>query len=407
MTRQVRGRALFAGWMVGALAVTSAAVTAAPSGAASKPVNVKIVLLAETQGESTAAVPYYANGASLAAKELGSKVTYSRIPAPLSPAAAQTALLQALDQKPDAIIGLPAASQVIPLSQTISQSGIPFFALTSADQILKGGPNGAPNLYSIRPLANDAAVAVANYVTKTLKAKKIGLVCVQNAFGTDSCNAVRKPITAAGASIVAERTNSTTATDLTDVAVAMKDADAVIDFNFPNPLGVLANQLVENGVDKPHLATASAGVEASAKAVTGKALSNLRGVDECAPQTDKAPAAKKFLAAYRSAYGADPIYSAAEAYDMVHLVAAAAQKAGSTDPAKLRAAVNGLTYKGVCGTYHPDAGNVLLHSAALMRWDANGVEHVVQPFTFPPSGATAATTTTVVPTTVPTSAPAG
>ena len=247
---------------------------------------------------------------------------------------------------------------------------------------------------------------MANYVTKTLKAKKIGLVCVQNAFGTDSCNAVRKPITAAGASIVAERTNSTTATDLTDVAVAMKDADAVIDFNFPNPLGVLANQLVENGVDKPHLATASAGVEASAKAVTGKALSNLRGVDECAPQTDKAPAAKKFLAAYRSAYGADPIYSAAEAYDMVHLVAAAAQKAGSTDPAKLREAVNGLTYKGVCGTYHPDAGNVLLHSAALMRWDANGVEHVVQPFTFPPSGATAATTTTVVPTTVPSSAPA-
>jgi hypothetical protein len=57
MTRPVRGRALFAGWMVGALAVASAAVTAAPSGAASKPVNVKIVLLAETQGESTAAVP--------------------------------------------------------------------------------------------------------------------------------------------------------------------------------------------------------------------------------------------------------------------------------------------------------------------------------------------------------------
>ena len=230
-------------------------------------------------------------------------------------------------------------------------------------------------------------------MTKTLKAKKIGLVCVQNAFGTDSCNAVRKPISDAGARIVAERTNSTTATDMTDVAVAMKDADAVLDFNFPNPLGVLANQLVENGVNAPHLATASAGVEANAKVVKGDALANLRGVDECAPQTDKSPQAKKFLAAYRAANSADPIYSAAETYDMVHLIVAAAEKAGSTEPAKLLKAVDGLTYKGVCGTYHPDAGNVLLHTAGLMKWDANAVEHVVRAFNFPPVGAPGSTAT--------------
>jgi len=384
---------------LGAAALATAGGSAA---AARKPVKIKLLWLVETKGESVNAVPYYDDGAKLAAQQLGpNKVAYSRIPAPLVPAQAQTALLQAIDQHPDAIVGLPAASQVIPLSPTIAQSGIPFFALTSATQILKNGEAGAPNLYSVRPLANDTAIAVANYVTKTLKAKRIGMLCVQNALGTDSCNAVRKPIADAGASIVAERTNSTTATDLTDAVLAMKQAnvDVVLDFNFPNPLGVFANQLIQNGVDVPHIATSSAGVEANAKVVTGQALANLRGVDECAPESDPSPAAKKFVKDYMTAYGYAPLYSSVESYDMVKFLYAAAQKAGSTDPAKLLKAVNSMSYKGICATYHPDAGNLLVHTAGLMKWDASGLEKVAVKLTFPPVGSVAsgaATTTTGV-----------
>jgi branched-chain amino acid transport system substrate-binding protein len=275
---------------------------------------------------------------------------------------------------------------VIALSSTIKQSNVPFFALTSSKDIIKSGTNGSPNLFSVRPLADDTAIAVANYVTKDLGKKQIGLVCVQNAVGTDSCNDVRTPIQNNGAKIVAERTNSTTATDLTDVAVAMKDADAVLDFNFPNPLGVLANQLVQNGVNVPHVATISAGVEATAGVVKGDALKNLRGVDECAPQTDKSAGAKKFLKAYRAAYNADPIYSAVEVSDVMHMIVAAADKAGSTSPAKLLKTIDSMTYKGVCATYKADAGNVLVHTAGLMRWDDNAVEHQVKALSFPPIG---------------------
>jgi branched-chain amino acid transport system substrate-binding protein len=312
----------------------------------------------------------------------------------LTPAQAQTALLQALDQHPDVIIGLPAASQVIALSPTIAQSGIPFFAMTSGSQILRGGPNGAPNLFSIRPLATDTAVAVANYIIKSLKAKKVGLVCVQNALGTDSCAAVRPVFKAAGVQIAADVSNSTTATDMTDVAIAMKGTDAVLDFNFPNPLGVLANQLVANGIDVPHIATSGAGVEANGGVVQGQALANLRGVDECTPQSDPSPAAKKFLKAYKAAYNETPIYSAAEIYDMVHFVYQAAQNAGSTDKTKLLKAANALTYKGVCATYHPDQGGVLVHAAAFAKWNPSGLELTDRVLTFPPVGAAGSTATT-------------
>src|SRR4029078_12535511 len=95
------------------------------------------------------------------------------------------------------------------------------------------GTNGSPNLFSVRPLADDTAIAVANYVTKDLGKKQIGLVCVQNAVGNERCNDVRTPIQNNGAKIVAERTNSTTATDLTDVAVATQDTHAVLGINAP------------------------------------------------------------------------------------------------------------------------------------------------------------------------------
>jgi branched-chain amino acid transport system substrate-binding protein len=381
--------------LVTTVATTAGLAATAGTASAAKNVKIKVLLLAETKGESVNAVQYYDNGAKLAAQELGSsKVEYTRIPAPLTPAQAQTALLQAIDQKPDVIIGLPASSQVIPLSPTIGQSGIPFFALSTAIQTIKGGPNGQPNLFLIRPLSTDVAVAEANYTTKDLKAKKVGLVCVQNAFGTDSCNAARPVITKNGATIAVERTNSITATDLTDVAVAMKDVDAVLDFNFPNPLGVLANQLVQNGVNVPHVDGASAGIEVNAKVVQGDALKHFSGVDDCVPVADKSSAAKKFNKAYQAAYNEPPIYSAAEAYDMVKYAYAVAQKAGSTDAAKLEATIPKLSYTGACGQYKLDSGNILLHTSYITKWKPDGTPQATKKLTFPPTGASGSTATT-------------
>jgi branched-chain amino acid transport system substrate-binding protein len=391
----VRRRRLVLALLVTTLVTGGGLFATAGTSAAAKNVKLKVLLLAETKGESINAVQYYDNGAKLAADELGAgKVEYTRIPAPLTPAQAQTALLQAIDQKPDVIIGLPASSQVIPLSPTIGQSNIPFFALSTAIQTIKTGPNGQPNLYLIRPLANDVAVAEANYVTKDLKAKKVGLVCVQNAFGTDSCNAARPVIASNGANITVERTNSISATDLTDVAVAMKDVDAVLDFNFPNPLGVLANQLVQNGVTVPHVDGASAGIEVNAKVVQGEALKHFSGVDDCVPVDDKSTAAKNFNKAYHKAYNEDPIYSAAEAYDMVKFAYAAAQKAGSTDAAKLEAAIPKTTYTGACGKYKLDSGNILLHTSYITKWNTAGAAKAVKKLTFPLTGASGSAATT-------------
>lgn len=375
--------------------VALAVLGPASAAARDKSAALRIVLLADTKGEASQALPYSDDGAKLAARQLGvDNVEYIRISTAQPPASADSALRQALARHPDAIIGLTAASQVLPLTATIERAGVPFFALTSDDALLLGGRAGARNLYSVRPLGRDTAAALADYVTKTLKARRIGLVCVGDTNGSSSCDEVRGPLAEAGATVVALPTSSASATDLADVAVAMKDVDAVLDFDAAASVGELANVLAANGVSAPHIATDGAGTAADSKEVTGAALANLRGVEDCAPRVDKASQAKSFAKAYQTAYGYPPQYAAAETYDLVRMLYEAGQRAGSTDPARLMAAVDQTTYKGACGTYHPDSGNVMLHAATLVRWDANGLEQQVKVFALAPSGPARTTTTT-------------
>jgi branched-chain amino acid transport system substrate-binding protein len=372
--------------------------TTSSAGAGGKTPTVKIVLLAETTGESSAAVPYYDNGAKMAAEELGSKVEYSRIPAPVAPAGAENAFQQARDQNPDAIIGFPASSQGIAVSESIKSAGIPFFSLSSGEQLVKNGPNGAKNLFLIRPVDTLTFTAQAQYAVDTLKKKKIGLVCVDNATGVNGCNAAKKVIQAKkGVQIVAERQNSTTATDLTEQATAMKGSDAILDFNFPNPLGVISNQLVDNDINVPHVDGASAGIIAAGGVVKDKAATNLKGTDDCVPTADKSSKVKKWVSDYQSKYGDPPIYSAAQSYDTVKLIAAAAKKAGSTSPAKLQAAIASISYDGICAKYKADDLNVLQHTANIVKFNSQGKESIAKPLSFAPGslpGVVPETTTT-------------
>ena len=284
----------------------------------------------------------------MAAEELGSKVEYSRIAAPLTPDAAQTALLQAIDQKPNAIVGFPASSQVIALQPTIEKSGIPTFALSSGEQTVATGPSGAPNMFLIRPVDTLIAKAEAEYAIKDLKAKKIGLAVRRERHRRERVQRRRRRSSRQnkGVSVFAERTNSIAATDLTEQARAMNGADAILDYNFPNPLAVMSKQLVDNGVDVPHIDGASAGIIANAGAVTGEAATNLRGVDDCVPAVDKRPKVKKWVADYTSKFGIAPIYSSAQAYDILYFITKVAEEAGSVQPAKLLKAIPKVDLRG-------------------------------------------------------------
>jgi len=369
----------------------AAADTTAVAASLSAPA--KIVLLVEAKGEGPSAVPYFADGAQLAVDEINSaggvgglELEYERISAPTDPAAAKTALQKAYDASPTGIVGFPSSGQAVPLAADVKAGGVPFIYLATSPQLYVGGPESQndENAFVIRPPNSSLATEELQYLVDE-GATKIALLCVDSPFGTGGCDAVEAAAGPLGVEIVAREKNGPTDTDLTAQvqAIASSGADAVIAFDFPNPEGVFATQMVDNGVDIPIMGGASAALAIAAGGVTGPAATNLLGIDDCVPVVDPRPVAVDFAAAFEAEFGYKAGYAAAEAYDAIYLFKAAIEAAGSTEPAAVSAAMKEITYEGVCDPdYKADAGNGLHNRSYIETFAEDGTPTVVKEITF-------------------------
>ncbi|HUP73694.1 MAG TPA: ABC transporter substrate-binding protein [Acidimicrobiales bacterium] len=392
-------------------AETSTTTTAAGGAAATTPGggaattctvdrSMKLVGLAEKPPESANAIPDYANGWELAVTEInaaggacGKPIDFERIPmSPLDVATAKVAYLSALDKKADMTFGMNSSPIVLALAPEVLKAATPNIYLSAASQIFLGAANGVGNEWGfvIRPRNNGSAVIQADFLTKDLNKKKIGLLCAIGAFGDGSCAAAKPAIEAAGATVVSQQSAATDATNLTTQILAFKNAgaEAVLAFEFPNPMVVLFNQAADNALNVPIMGGASAGLAIATKNVKANALANAYGIDDCVPVADTTnKKAIDFTAAYKAKYNLDPGYAAAEAYDTIYLAAEALKIAGKLDKKALADALRTMTYQGVCDNYKADAGQGLHHASYIETFDATGKPKIVKTVAIPaPAG---------------------
>ena len=102
-------------------------------------------------------------------------------------------------------------------------------------------------------------------------------------------------------------------------------------------MGVLVNQLRQNGVTVPVLGGASLNL---AKDAGDPDLTDLVVIDDCVPELDKAKNVEEFVKAYDAGYGYAPNYASAQVYDAFHIAANAVEKAGH-DHAAINKATRG------------------------------------------------------------------
>jgi branched-chain amino acid transport system substrate-binding protein len=278
---------------------------------------------------------------------------------------------------------------VIALANDIKTGATPILFGSASSGIFVGAPNGIGSEWGfiVRPRNTVVAVAQADYLTKDLGKKKIGLICATQAFGVQSCDAVKAPIEAAGATIVAREDTDVSATNLTTQILDLKNkgADAILGFQFPNVVVVMLNQAAENGLSIPILAGSSTGLAIATKNVTAAGLKNAVGFDDCAPASEARAA--DFAAKYRAKFNSEPGYIGAEMYDGIMMIAAAVTKAGKADKKAVADALRQTDYKGACTDYKADAGQGLHHSAVFESFDAAGKPKVEKSIAIPaPAG---------------------
>lgn len=374
---------------------------AAPEAGKNEPV--KVVFLMEVAGESDVAVDDYYNGALMAVEELnaadgidGRKIESTRIPTSvIDPSKANAAYLKALDEKPTAIVGLISPTVLAGAAPQITRGRVPVISPTVGGDNLRFGADGGSEFTWLMDYEGASADAAIGYMADDLKLDKIALMGDNVDYGNDAIAFAKKTMDKRGIKPVTVQQFGPQATDLTTQVLAVKSsgADGVLNVAYPNPLGVQLNQFQQNGLNIPTFSFGSSPFVVNYGMAKGDALKDFYGVEACnfpAAASDKsAEAANAFSTAYQKRFpkAGPPSYFAGYTYDIVHILKAAVEKAGSADPVDVNKALEDIemTDGVVCGVrYQADGSHFLRRDGMIVSYGPTSPPgKIVQTFEIP------------------------
>jgi branched-chain amino acid transport system substrate-binding protein len=227
---------------------------------------------------------------------------------------------------------------------------------------------GNPWLFRYRPNDSYSGRVIADFGVNTLGKKKWAIVHSTDAFGTAGGKALASALEKLGTPAVLDQGYANQSQDFTPVVLAVKQSGADVlgtYFTFENDLGIFARQLKQLGVNIPWVGSPSV-VAVSSTKLAGPALYGTFGVADYAE--DSSEASKAFGKSYRDAYKFAPDNQSAWPYDAITVLSAAINRAGSTDPGKIRDAILGLKkFPGAEGEYNFDQNGDGLHGYNVVK----------------------------------------
>ena len=223
-------------------------------------------------------------------------------------------------------------------------------------------------LFRFRPNDSYSGRVIADYGVNTLGKKKWAVLHSTDAFGTAGGKALSAALEKLGSPAVLDQGYANQSQDFTPVVLAIKQSGADIIgsyFTFENDLGIFARQLRQLGVNIPWVGSPSI-VNITALKLAGPALYGTFGVADYAEESSDA--AKVFGKAYRDIAKVAPDNQSSWPYDAINVLAAAINKAGSTDPAKIREAILATQkFPGAEGEYNFDQNGDGLHGYNIVK----------------------------------------
>ena len=247
-----------------------------------------------------------------------------------------------------AIIGEVASSKTLEAAPIAQAAKIPLIATAATNpKVTQTGD------YVFRVCFTDdfQAVVIARFVLEKLKQKKIAFMTdVKQDYSVGLTNIAKDYLGKNGGNIVKEQSYSSGDKDfraqLTDIKSA--NPDVIIITGYYPEASLIAKQARQFGIKATLVGgdgwDGSSLIPVGGKAIEGAYFSNHFSTE------DKSPLVQDFVKKYKQKYNAVPDAFAALGYDATKLLADAIKRAGSTDPDKIRAAIQDTKdFPGVSG----------------------------------------------------------
>jgi branched-chain amino acid transport system substrate-binding protein len=255
----------------------------------------------------------------------------------------------------DAIIGSPFSNSALATIPLVDREEIPYVSLTPADEQVNPIH---PYVFVVPALSGTYAEAALQY----LQSAKLTRIAV--AYDTKSSYAVagfkgmQAKAAQYGVTLGPIEEFQTTATEFGAIFthVRSSDAQALMLWGTGAPAVAITKGYAASGLTIPLVLTGSQAsklfLDPAGPAADGAIIASSVGVvGEHLPAGELKTAVDELTSAFTTKYGYPPPQFAQDGYSGVKLLAAAIEKAGGTDRAKVRDALEGLTLTTPNGTY--------------------------------------------------------
>ena len=273
------------------------------------------------------------------------------------------------------------STQNLAVAPELAKAQVPAMYAGGADAVAEGGNEW---MFRVRPADSVAAEGMVKAALDLIKAKKPGILYIQNDFGQGGAETAAKRFEAAGTPVVGMEAYGQNDKDFSAQLLSLrgKGADTILIFNYPQDGALVLRQAKLLGFKMPLVTSAAALVPAATQLLSAADLDGVWGVVDAYMDVSVGGRMKDYVERFKSKFGIDPDPYGLAYYDGAMLMADGMRKVG-TDPKALRdwlAAVNG--WQGIGHVYAYDAkGNGVRDLAVVKAKAGTKTLELVQPVT--------------------------
>jgi branched-chain amino acid transport system substrate-binding protein len=271
------------------------------------------------------------------------------------------------------------STQNLAVAPELKKVQIPAMYAGGADAVADGGNEW---MFRIRPADSVAAEGMVKASTDVIKAKKPGILYIQNDFGQGGAQTAAKRFEAAGTPVVGMEAYGQNDKDFSAQLLSLrsKGADAILIFNYPQDGALVLRQAKMLGFKMPLVTSSAALVPAAMQLLSPADLDGVWGVVDAFMDVSVGGKMKDYVERFKAKFGIDPDPYGLAYYDGALLMADGMRKVG-TDPKALRewlAAVK--DWPGIGHVYAYDAkGNGVRDLAIVKAKPGTKTLELVQP----------------------------
>jgi branched-chain amino acid transport system substrate-binding protein len=313
------------------------------------------------------------NGAEFAVDEInaaggiaGKKLALTTEDTGASSTDALNAMNRIIDGKPLVIMSSMISPHVFAQTENVNKSETPFVVAATNAKVTS---QGSKWLFRIHAHDGQLAELIPEYLVKTLKKTKPGILVVADDYGLGASKGIQETLAKLGVTAVATASYAPSDKDMSAQLLEIKDkgADSLILFGRPSDITLVLKQAGELGIKLPAIGNTSIVAETTLNNLSASDADGNYAIGGMIPQTSTDPKiqdwSKRVLAKYK--VPADNFTVAY--YDSIYLLKSIIEKVGCDKPAIRDALAATKDWKGMLISYQADAKGDLAHTLGIYR----------------------------------------